>query len=160
MLSSFDFLFIRLVCYNLFVMEIAIGSDHAGFELKEKIKAYLAKRKIVFEDFGAYSTESVDYPDYAFKVAKAVAKKKYERGILVCGSGVGVNMSANRIKGVRAVRALETWSAKASRLHNNSNVLCLAGRRTKLDLAKKIVNTWLKTKFEGGRHLRRVKKMG
>jgi len=141
-------------------VKIAIGSDHGGFELKEKIKAYLKKKKIKVEDFGTDSLESCDYPDFAYLVAKAVAKKKYDRGILVCGSGVGVTIVANKVPGIRAVNAYSVDIAKQSRLHGDCNVLCLGGRYIKNDKALKIVETWLKTPFSNeDRHLRRIRKI-
>ena len=141
-------------------MKIAIGSDHGGFALKEKLKVFLRKHAISFHDFGAYGEDAVDYPDFARKVAKAVAAKKYARGVLVCGSGVGVAMAANKIKGIRAVQVYDAYSAEMSRRHNDANVITFAGRRMKPSIARHLLNLWLKTPFEGGRHLRRVKKIG
>ncbi|MFA4843828.1 MAG: ribose 5-phosphate isomerase B [Candidatus Margulisiibacteriota bacterium] len=141
-------------------MKIAIGSDHGGFKLKEAIKRYLAGKKIVFKDFGTYSDESCDYPDYAYPVARAVAKKKFTRGILVCGSGVGVTITANRVRGVRAVNAYSEYTAKQSREHGDANVLCLGGHAVQPAKALKIVALWLKTQFSGeARHLRRIRKI-
>jgi ribose 5-phosphate isomerase B len=141
-------------------MKVAIGSDHAGYRLKEALKAYLAKEKIEFKDFGTGSEEPVDYPDIAFPVAKAVAKKEFDRGILVCGSGVGMIIAANKVKGIRAINVTDEYTAKQSREHGDCNVLGLAGR--KLDAAKalKIVEIWLKTEFSGEeRHVRRIRKI-
>ncbi|MDD5383127.1 MAG: ribose 5-phosphate isomerase B [Candidatus Margulisbacteria bacterium] len=141
-------------------MKIAIGSDHAGFKLKEIVKNYLKRKKLEFKDFGASSEESVDYPDYAFPVAEAVARGEFDRGILICGSGVGVTITANKVKGIRAVNAYDTYSAKQSRQHGDCNVLCLAGRKLTRAKATKIVDVWLKTEFSGEeRHLRRIKKI-
>ena len=141
-------------------MKIALGSDHAGFALKEKLIAYLKKNKIVHRDFGTYSEDSCDYSDYAFPVARAVAAGKYARGILICGSGVGVTITANRVKGVRAVNVHDLYTAKQSREHGDSNVLCLAGRRIKPARALAILKLWLKTPFSGElRHLRRIRKI-
>lgn len=140
-------------------MKIAIAADHAGFELKEIVKEYLKKLGHDFTDFGTNSTESVDYPDYAVPAAKAVSAGKAERGILVCGSGQGMAISANKVKGVRAALCSDSYSAKMSRLHNDSNVLAIGGRIVGRDLALEIVKTWLETEFEGGRHKRRVDKM-
>ncbi|MFP5213744.1 MAG: ribose 5-phosphate isomerase B [Acidobacteriota bacterium] len=137
-------------------MKIIIGSDHAGFELKQKVVAHLKNLGHDVEDIGTHSTESVDYPDYALKVARAVAAGQPERGILVCGSGIGMSMAANRIPGARAVLASEPFAARMSRRHNDSNVLCLGGRFTGQDMAMEIVNTWIAEQFEGGRHQRRV----
>ena len=141
-------------------MKIAIGSDHAGYKLKEIIKAYLKRKKIDFKDFGTNSQESCDYPDLAYPVAKAVAKQEFDRGILICGSGVGVTITANKVKGIRAVNAYDTYTAKQSREHGDCNVLCLAGRKLTRAKATKIVDVWLKTKFlNDERHLRRIKKI-
>jgi ribose 5-phosphate isomerase B len=140
-------------------MKIALASDHAGFELKEIIKEYLQKNGYEINDFGTGTTESVDYPDFAVPAASAVASGEYDRGILVCGSGQGMAISANKVKGIRAALCGEIYSAKMSRLHNDSNVLALGGRIIGRDLAIEIVKTWLNTEFEGGRHQRRVDKM-
>ena len=141
-------------------MKIAIGSDHAGYKLKEIIKNYLKRKKIDFKDFGTFSEESVDYPDFAYPVAKAVAKGEFDRGIIMCGSGVGVTITANKVKGIRAVNAYDTYSAKQSRQHGDCNVLCLAGRKLSRAKATKIVDIWLKTEFSGGeRHIRRLRKI-
>ena len=141
-------------------MKIALGSDHAGFKLKEIIKAFLKRKKHEFKDFGTYSEESVDYPDYAYPVAEAVARGDFDRGILICGSGVGVSITANKVKGIRAVLAPDAYTAKQSREHGDCNVLCLAGRKLTKVKANKIVDTWLKTKFSGEeRHLKRIRKI-
>ncbi|SMC19625.1 ribose-5-phosphate isomerase [Desulfacinum hydrothermale DSM 13146] len=138
------------------MLKIMIGADHAGFELKQKIVSRLQQAGYPVEDIGTHSMDSVDYPDYAFRVARAVAAGHADRGILVCGSGIGMSMAANRISGVRAVLACEPYAAKMSRRHNDSNVLCLGGRFLGQDLAFEIVDTWLAEGFEGGRHSRRV----
>jgi len=141
-------------------MRIALGSDHAGFALKQKIKAYLKKKKIKFFDFGTDSEESCDYPDFAYPVARAVAKKKFDRGILICGSGVGVTVVANKVKGIRAVNAYDVYTAKQSREHGDCNVLCLAGRKLTSAKALAIVNAWITTPFSNDpRHLRRIRKI-
>lgn len=141
-------------------MKIAIGSDHGGFKLKEEIIKYLGRKKMEYKDFGTYSEESCDYPDYAFPVARAVAAKKFDRGILICGSGVGVTIAANRFKGARAVNINDFYTARQSREHGDSNVLCLAGRRIKEQKALKILDVWLKTPFsEEERHLRRISQL-
>lgn len=141
-------------------MKIAIGSDHGGYKLKEAVKKYLLAQGHKVKDFGTYSEESCDYPDFAFKVAKAVAAKKFERGVLVCGSGVGVTIAANRFKRVRAVNAYDLYTAKQSREHGDANVLCLGGRRVKIKQALKFLDIWLKTPFSGNeRHLRRINKL-
>jgi len=141
-------------------MKISIGADHGGFKLKEEIKDHLKKRKIAFKDLGTFSEESVDYPDIGKRVARAVASKKYKFGILVCGTGLGMSMVANRVKGIRAALCHNVYTAKMSRAHNDANILCLGGRVLKKALALKIVEAFLKTPFEGGRHLRRVRKIG
>jgi ribose 5-phosphate isomerase B len=140
-------------------MRIAIGSDHAGFELKEEIKKHIEKLGHEYKDFGTFGKESVDYPDFASKVAKAVSKKIYDRGILICGSGIGMSMCANKVPGIRAALCYSIETAKLSRKHNDANVLTLGARLTNPKLAKKIVEVWLQTEFEGGRHKRRVDKI-
>ena len=141
-------------------MKVAIGSDHAGYKLKEEIKKYLEKEKIEYKDFGTHSEESVDYPDYAYPVAEAVAKKEFDSGILICGSGVGMIIAANKVKGIRAINVTDEYTAKQSREHGDCNVLGLAGRKLDKDKALRIVEVWLKTPFSGGeRHIRRIKKI-
>jgi len=141
-------------------MKIAIGADHAGFKLKEIISNYLKRKKIEFKDFGTHSEESVDYPDYVYPVAESVAKSEFDRGIVVCGSGVGACIVANKVKGIRAVLAHDTYTAKQSREHGDANVLCLAGRKLTKAKATRIVDLWLKTEFSGEeRHLRRIRKI-
>lgn len=141
-------------------MKVAIGSDHAGYKIKEIIKNYLKRKKIEFKDFGTFSEESVDYPDFAYPVAKAVAKGEFDRGIVICGSGVGVTITANKVKGIRAVNAYDTYSAKQSRQHGDCNVLCLAGRKLSRAKVTRIVDVWLKTEFSGDeRHVRRLRKI-
>lgn len=139
--------------------KIALGSDHAGFELKQAVKEILAAEKLEVEDFGTFSLESCDYPDYARQVATAVSKGDCAKGILVCGSGIGVSIVANKVRRVRAALVHDIEIAKLSRQHNDSNVLCLAGRSTSVDQAREIIKVWLSTDFEGGRHERRVNKI-
>ena len=139
--------------------KVSISSDHAGFKLKEKIKQNLKRKKITVIDLGPKTDSSVDYPDFAKKVAKNVASKKSNIGILVCGSGTGMAMSANKIKKIRAAVCYNKASTSLSRKHNNANILALGSRLTKKSVALKLVNVFLGTKFEGGRHLRRVKKV-
>lgn len=139
--------------------KIGIGSDHAGFEAKEEIKKYLKEEGLDFEDFGTNSTDSCDYPDYARKVAEAVSKGQCQRGILVCGSGIGVSIVANKVRGVRAALCHDASSAKLSRLHNDANVICFAGRTTPIETIKEALQTWLSTEFEGGRHQNRIDKI-
>ncbi|SFM69216.1 ribose 5-phosphate isomerase B [Thermodesulforhabdus norvegica] len=138
-------------------MKIALGSDHAGFGLKERIKACLTEQGHEVLDVGTFSRDPVDYPEFAFKVAKKIIEGAAERGILVCGSGIGMCMAANRIKGIRAVNAIEPFTAAMSRRHNNSNVLCLGERFTGEDMALEIVRVWMQESFEGHRHERRIR---
>ena len=140
-------------------MKIAIGADHGGYELKEEIKGFLEERKVHYYDFGTYDTNSTDYPDWGIKVAEGVAKGEFERGILICGTGLGMCLVANKVPGIRATPCYETFGARLSREHNNSNVLTLGGRITGKDLAKQIVEEWLKAEFKKGRHKRRLEKL-
>ncbi len=135
---------------------IIIGSDHAAFELKEKIKTYLLNKGYIVEDAGTTSEASVNYVDYGKKVAKAVSKGEFSKGILLCGTGLGMSMTANRFVNVRAARCSDVFSVKMSRLHNDSNILVLGGRLVGDILAYELVQTWLDTGFEGGRHLERI----
>jgi ribose 5-phosphate isomerase B len=139
--------------------KIAIAADHAGFEEKEQLKKALDKMGVEYEDFGTVSTDSVDYPDYAKKVGEAVAKGDFERGVLVCGSGTGMAIAANKVPGVRAAVAWNEEIARLARQHNDTNVLSIAARYTPPDEIEKIVKAWLETGFDGGRHLRRVEKI-
>lgn len=136
--------------------KIIIGSDHAGYNLKNIIKSHLESNGFDIEDIGCYSTDAIDYPLIAKQLAHEVADGKYEKGILICGTGIGMSITANKIKGIRAVVCSDTTSAKFSRLHNNSNILCFGARIVGEYLAKDIVNIWLNTEFEEDRHLRRV----
>ena len=140
-------------------MKVSIGADHAGFELKEKIRKLLLDQGIEVTDEGTHSAESVDYPDYARKVAEAVAQNGNQRGILVCGSGIGMAMAANKVRGIRAAHVTSEQEARLSREHNDANVLTLGGRVLDEATALRIVQTFLNTKFEGGRHQRRVDKI-
>lgn len=140
-------------------MQIAIGSDHGGFMLKEKIKQLLDELQVHWKDFGTFSEESVDYPDFARLVALSVANGDYDRGILICGTGVGMSIVANKISGIRAALCHDYFSAKATREHNDSNILCLGERVIGSGLALEIVQIWLQTEFIGGRHQRRVQKI-
>ena len=139
--------------------KLALSSDHAGVELKEVVKKFLLEMGYSFDDFGVEGSEPVDYPDYAKVVAEKVSSGEYERGILLCGSGVGMAIVANKFPKVRAVQVNDIYTAVMSRKHNDTNVLALAGRVTGNDLAKEIVKAWLETPFEGGRHERRLKKI-
>ena len=141
------------------MMKIGIGSDHGGYELKESIKEYLTEEGIQFIDYGTNSLESVDYPDYGRAVAEAVINKEVDKGILICGTGIGISITANRIKGIRCALCTDSYSAKMSRMHNNANILALGGRVLGVGLALDIVKTFLDTEFEGGRHERRINKI-
>ena len=136
---------------------IAIGSDHGGFELKEAIKKHLDKRVLEYKDYGTYTKDSCDYPVYGKLVGHAVADGECERGIIICGTGIGISITANKIKGVRAALCGDCFSAEATRLHNDANILSLGARVTAEGLALKIVDTFLDTPFSGDeRHLRRI----
>ncbi|MDD5561036.1 MAG: ribose 5-phosphate isomerase B [Candidatus Omnitrophica bacterium] len=134
-----------------------IASDHAGFILKERLKEYLNKNGLAIKDLGTYSKERCDYPEYAYGLAKAVASGKNNRGVLICKSGIGNSIVANKVPGVRAALCYNLKAAKLSRQHNDSNVLVLGSAFVRTDLAKRMVPAWLNTQFLGGRHLRRVK---
>ena len=138
-------------------MKLAIGADHAGYMLKEQIKEYLKSRDIDFKDVGTFKIESCDYPEFAYKVGQAVANGEADLGILICGTGIGMSITANKIKGIRAALVHDEQTAKLSRQHNNANVLCMGGRILTEEQARQIVDVWLNTSFEGGRHERRLK---
>ncbi|MEE0945874.1 MAG: ribose 5-phosphate isomerase B [Acutalibacteraceae bacterium] len=140
-------------------MKIAIGCDHGGLEHKNAIKAHLEERGFTVTDFGIYEQVSVDYPDIAVKVATAIKNKECERGILVCGTGIGMSLAANKVKGIRAAAVSEHFSAKYTRLHNDSNILCLGGRVVGVGTALELVDLFVDTEFEGGRHSNRVNKI-
>ncbi len=140
-------------------MKIAAGSDHAGYELKEKIAEHLKKQGIKVEDYGTNGNNSVDYPDFAVTVAEAVSQGRIDRGVLICGTGIGMSIAANKFPHVRAALCYDVYSAEMSRRHNNANILVLAGRVLKSDLAIKMLDVWLKTEFEGGRHKSRIDKI-
>jgi ribose 5-phosphate isomerase B len=140
-------------------MRIALGADHAGYELKDKIRTYLQQKGIDVQDEGTRSGESVDYPDYAQTVAHDVSQGRAEMGILVCGSGIGMAIAANKVAGVRAANVSSEYQAQMSREHNNANVLTLGARILKEEDALRIVDAWLVTPFAGGRHERRVEKI-
>ena len=139
--------------------KICIASDHAGYRLKEKIKDYLIDKSISVIDLGPFSGNSVDYPDYAKKVAKRLILKKSDAGILVCGSGTGMAITANKFKGIRAAQCYSKSSTVLSRKHNNSNIICMGSRMLKYEDAFKYVTYFLNTKFEGGRHQKRINKI-
>lgn len=137
-------------------MKIAVGSDHGGFALKEAVKKHLEAKGVEVEDFGCYSTESVDYAVYGAKVAHCVADGKADYGVLVCSTGIGISMAANKVKGIRAALCSDAHAAEMTRRHNNANILCLGGLVTEEKTALEIVDTFLKFDFEGGRHQRRI----
>lgn len=137
-------------------MKLVLASDHGGYELKEEIKKHLEGKGYEIEDIGTHSTESVDYPKYGRTAAEIVASGKADKGILCCGTGIGISLAANKVKGIRCAVVSDTFSAKMSRAHNNANMLSLGGRVVGAGLALEIVDIWLATEFEGGRHERRV----
>jgi ribose 5-phosphate isomerase B len=145
--------------YTEVAMKISLGSDHAGFQLKETVKNWLLEKNYEVDDKGTYNAEPGDYPDYGKAVALDVAGGKAERGILICGTGIGMSITANKVKGIRAALCGDTFSARMSRLHNDANILALGQRITGGGLALDIVAIWLTTPFEGGRHRDRVDKM-
>ena len=140
-------------------MKIAIGSDHRGFEVKRRVVAALAKLGHEVHDVGTHGRESVDYPDFAFQVATAVSSGQADRGILICGTGIGMCIAANKVAGVRAAPCHDSITAEMSRRHNNANVLCLSADLLGDELIDRTVRIWLETEFEGGRHARRVDKI-
>lgn len=137
-------------------MKIALGSDHAGYSLKEEIKKYLDLKEIPFTDFGTFKIDSSDYPEFAYKVGNAIANTECDRGILICGTGIGMSITANKIRGIRAAVVNSEEGAKMSRLHNDANVLCLGARMVEPENALKILDIWINTSFEGGRHQKRT----
>ncbi len=137
-------------------MKIAIGSDHAGFPLKEVLKEFINREGYKVIDVGVYEETSADYPIFAEKVVRLIQNGEAERGVLICGTGIGMSISANKFKGIRASLCTNEYMARMSRRHNNSNVLCLGSRVVGVDLAISILKTWLEEEFEGGRHLRRL----
>ena len=140
-------------------MRIAIGSDHRGFEVKRRIASVLQQMGHEVVDFGPQSGESVDYPDYAFQVARAVSARQVDRGVLICGTGIGMCIAANKVPGVRAAPCHDSITAEMSRRHNDANVLCLSADLLGEELIDRMVRIWLETEFEGGRHARRVEKI-
>lgn len=140
-------------------MTIALASDHAGFQYKEKTKAFLDSLNLHYKDFGTQSPDSVDYPDFAFAAAEAVSKGECEYGILICGTGIGVSIVANKVKGVRAAACESVSAVGLARRHNNANVLCIGERLVTWDVAEEMIKTFLNTTFEAGRHTRRVEKI-
>ena len=137
-------------------LKIALGCDHGGYELKNSVGEFLKKEGYDFRDFGCFSKDSVDYPVIAKEIANLVAKGEFDRGIIICGSGLGVAIAANKVKGIRAVTCQDTYCAKMSRAHNDANVMTMGGRVIDVPTAEDIVKIWLETDFEGGRHQRRI----
>ena len=137
-------------------MKIAIGCDHGGFELKEAVRGYLEERQIPYEDFGAYNTDSVDYAPIAAKAARAVAAGQADFGVLVCSTGIGISMAANKVKGIRAALCTNEFCAEMTRRHNNANILCMGGLAVSEKTGLEIVDAFLHFEFEGGRHQRRI----
>jgi ribose 5-phosphate isomerase B len=140
-------------------MKIGIGSDHGGYELKEELKKYMLEQGIEVVDYGTNDLTSVDYPDYGKIVAEAVVNKEVERGVVICGTGIGISIAANKVKGIRCALCSDTYSARMSMEHNNANMIALGGRVLGVDLAKEILNAYLNSTFQGGRHLRRIEKI-
>lgn len=140
-------------------MKIGIGSDHGGYSLKKQIKEFLEEKGIEVADYGTNSSDSVDYPDFAKIVAEAVVNKEVERGIVICGTGIGISIAANKVKGIRCALCTDTYSARMSREHNNANMLALGERVTGAGLAFDIVAAWIETEFLAGRHEKRVNKI-
>ena len=155
--------FTQLLAYQIInlidLKKIFISSDHAGFKLKEAIKIYLSKKKLTFQDLGPNNNSKVDYPDFGHKLAKKVKASKNNVGILVCGSGTGMNIAANKHKNIRAAQCFNVKSTKLSRLHNDANIITLGSRLLTKKIALNCVNVFLKTKFQGGRHIKRIKKI-
>ena len=138
---------------------IALGADHGGWALMEAVKQHLDALGVAYQDFGTYSEESVDYPDMAVPPCEAVVKGECEKALLFCGTGVGISIAANKVKGIRACCCSDTFSAKYTRMHNDANVLCMGGRVVGAGLACELVDVFLNTEFEGGRHARRIAKI-
>lgn len=140
-------------------MKLAIGCDHGGYSLKKVILKHLDEKGIEYKDFGCYDTNSCDYPDFGFKVAEAVVSGEYDNGILICGTGIGISIAANKVPGIRAAHCTDTFSARAARQHNNANIIALGERITGPGLAIDIVDAYLSASFEGGRHENRLNKI-
>jgi ribose 5-phosphate isomerase B len=140
-------------------MRVAIGSDHGGINIKEEIKNLLDEIKIEYTDFGCNCHDSVDYPDYALPIAEKVAEGQFDRGILICGTGIGMSITANKVKGIRCALVHDVFSAKVTRQHNDSNILAMGERVIGAGLAREIAKVWIETEFEGGRHGKRIQKI-
>jgi len=140
-------------------MKIALASDHAGYDLKQEVIKYLQEEDVGIKDFGCYSKQSVNYADFAEKAMKQVVSNKFDRAVLICGTGIGMSMAANKFKGIRGTLCCDKYMAEMSRLHNNSNCLTMGGRVLSTEKALNVLETWLKTEFEGGRHQTRLDKI-
>ena len=140
-------------------MKIALGSDHAGYSLKEEIKKYLDLKEIPFIDFGTFKIDSSDYPEFAYKVGNAIASVECDRGILICGTGIGMSITANKVRGIRASLCHDELTAEMARRHNDANVLCMPADLLGEEVVERVVEVWLSTPFDGGRHERRVNKI-
>jgi ribose 5-phosphate isomerase B len=140
-------------------MKIALGADHRGFQLKEQIREYLEEKGVEIKDFGTTSEESVDYPDFAFKVAESVARRQSDIGIIICFTGIGMSIAANKVRGIRAALCVDEDMASYARAHNDANVLVLSSGMTDPSTALTIIETWLEQDFEGGRHRQRINKI-
>ncbi len=140
-------------------MKISLGCDHGGYDLKEIVKKHLESKEFEIIDVGTYSLDSVDYPDYGSKAAELVAKKEVDKGIVICTTGIGISIAANKVKGIRCALCTNAYMAKMTRLHNDANMLALGAGIVGKNLALEIVDTWLDTDFEGGRHIKRVEKI-
>jgi len=140
-------------------MKVALGSDHGGFQLKEAIKKHLNRKGIEFADYGTFNSESVDYPDYGRITAEAIMSGECDRGIVCCGTGIGISLAANKVKGIRCALVSEEYSARMAKSHNNANMIAMGGRVVGEGIATGIVDAWLEAEFECGRHERRVEKI-
>jgi len=140
-------------------IKIGLASDHGGYELKESIKSYLAEKGIETVDYGTNGPESVDYPEFAVKAAEGILEGEVDRCIIMCGSGIGISIAANKVPGIRAALVWDHYTAKMCRAHNNANIMVMGGRLITMDRAEEMVDVWLETEFEGGRHERRVGKL-
>ncbi|WP_425538563.1 ribose 5-phosphate isomerase B [Microaceticoccus formicicus] len=140
-------------------MKLGIAADHGGYDLKEQIKKHVEAKGIEIIDYGTHSLESVDYPDYAYKLTTAVLGKEVDLGIAICGTGVGISIACNKVEGIRAAHCTDSFTARATRQHNDANIICLGGRITGIEIAKDIIDNFLESSFDGGRHQNRINKI-
>lgn len=140
-------------------MKLGIAADHGGYDLKEQIKKHVEAKGIEIIDYGTHSLESVDYPDYAYKLTTAVLGKEVNLGIAICGTGVGISIACNKVEGIRAAHCTDSFTARATRQHNDANIICLGGRITGIEIAKDIIDNFLESSFDGGRHQNRINKI-